>query len=131
MEQSESQLTADKIIAEVERLPLPELNQLVDRVIAIQAAGKAPHLTADETALLRRINQGLSAADRVRMRELIKRRDEERISDSELRVLTALTDRLELVQAERLAALVELARQRGITLNEMMDQLGISFPDHD
>jgi hypothetical protein len=42
-----------------------------------------------------------------------------------------LTDRLELLHAERLAALTELAKLRGVTLDEVMSQLGIQFPEHD
>jgi hypothetical protein len=44
---------------------------------------------------------------------------------------SALTDRLEVLHADRLAALAELARLRGVTLGEVMNQLGIRFPDHD
>jgi hypothetical protein len=87
-------------------------------------------LTA-ESALLSRINQGLPSEDRDRMRALIGKRDDETITAEEWRELAALTDRLELLHADRLAALAELAKLRGVTLDEVMSQLGIQFPDHD
>ena len=103
----------------------------MDRVIAIRAERRAPHLTGNETELLARINQGLPAEDRTRLKELISLRDAETITSSEVQELIGMTDRLEQLQAERLAALAELATLRGITLDEVINQLGIQFPDHD
>jgi hypothetical protein len=80
--------------------------------------------------LLARVNHGLPTEDRDRMRALIEKRDEETITTEEWRELAALTDRLELLHADRLAALTELAKLRGITLDEVMCQLGIQFSDH-
>jgi hypothetical protein len=62
---------------------------------------------------------------------LIEKRDDETITAEEWRELAALTDRLELLHADRLAALAELAKLRGITLDEVMSQLGIQFSDRD
>jgi hypothetical protein len=123
--------SAEEIIQVVKQLPLPELEQLVDRVIAIRAERRAPHLTGNESELLSRINQSLSAGDRARLKELIDKRDAETITSTELPELIGMTDRLENLQAERLAALVELATLRGVTFDEVINQLGIQFPDHD
>jgi hypothetical protein len=109
----------------VKQLPLPELEQLVDRVIAIRAERRAPHLTGNESELLSRINQSLSAGDRARLKELIHMRDAETITSPELQELIGMTDRLEKLQAERLAALAELATLRGVTFDEVINQLGI------
>lgn len=123
--------SAEEIIQVVKQLPLPELEQLVDRVIAIRAERRAPHLTGNESELLSRINQSLPAGDRARLKELIHMRDTETITSTELQELIGMTDRLEKLQAERLAALAELATLRGVTLDEVINQLGIQFPDHD
>lgn len=40
-------------------------------------------------------------------------------------------DRLEVLHADHLAAISELARLRGGTRGEEMNQFGIRFPDHD
>jgi hypothetical protein len=131
MENMQTSPSVNAILTTVRQMPISELEQLVDQVIAIRAERVAPHLTADEGALLARINKGLSHEDRARMRALIERRDDETISTEEWQELAALTDRLELLHADRLAALVELAKLRGVTLDEVMSQLGIQFPDHD
>jgi hypothetical protein len=123
--------SSEEIIRAVKRLPLPELEQLVDQVIAIRAERRAPHLTGDESDVLARINQSLSTETRARMKELISRRDAEIISPSEIGELIEITDRLEIIHAERLSALAELATLRGLTFDEVISQLGIKFPDHD
>ena len=121
----------DGIVEAVKQLPLPELEQVADRVIAIRAERRAPHVTANESELLARINQALSAAEKATMRALIAKRDEGTISQAELEELMALTDRLEILHADRLGALADLASLRGMKLDEVMRQLGIVFPDHD
>lgn len=131
MENLQTSPTSNVILTAVRQMPIAELEQLVDQVIAIRAQRVAPHLTADESALLARINQGLPANDRARMRALTDKNDDETLVESEWQELTALTDRLEVLHADRLDALVELAKLRGVTLDEVMNQLGIQFPDHD
>jgi hypothetical protein len=131
MENMQTSPSVNAILTTVRQMPIAELEQLVDQVIAIRAERVAPHLTADESALLARINKGLSQEDGARMRALIEKRDDETITTEEWQELAALTDRLELMHANRLAALVELAKLRGVTLDEVMSQLGIQFPDHD
>jgi len=131
MENMQSSPSVNAILTTVRQMPIAELEQLVDQVIAIRAERVAPHLTADESALLARINKGLPQEDRARMRALIEKRDDETITTEEWQELASLTDQLELLHADRLAALVELAKLRGVTLDEVMNQLGIQFPDHD
>jgi hypothetical protein len=45
--------------------------------------------------------------------------------------LAALTDQLEMLHADRLTALAELAKLRCVTLYEIMSQFGAQFPDQD
>jgi hypothetical protein len=71
----------------------------------------------------------LPADERARLRALVEKRDDETITEGEWQELAALTDRLELLHADRLGALVELAKLRGVPLDEVMSQLGIQFPD--
>jgi hypothetical protein len=125
-----SQLSTEQIISAVSRLSLPELQQVFDHVLALQAERKAAHLSAAESALLARINQGLPAALRERITCLRVKREDESITDAEYEELTRLTDRAEELHADRMAALVELAKCRGVSLAVLMDQLGIRFPEH-
>jgi hypothetical protein len=128
MENVETPPSVNAILTVVRQMPIAEMEQLVDQIIAIRAKRVAPHLTADESTLLARINKGLPAEDRARVRALIEKRDDETITAEEWRELAAITDRLEWLHADRLAALAQLAKLRGVTLDEVMGQLGIQFP---
>ena len=123
--------SSNAILAAVRQLSIAELERLVDQVIALRAERVAPHLSADESALLARVNQALSSPERARLRALIEKRDAETLASTEWQELTALTDKLELLHADRLAALADLAKVRGVTLDEVIQQLGLQFPDHD
>ena len=131
MESAGNHLSAEQILAAIEQLPLPDIERLADRVIALQAKRRASHLNIEETALMLRINQTLPTPARARLRELIAKRDAETISPHEQQELIHLTDRLEELHADRLEALGQLAQVRGVTLSTVMQQLGLQFPDHD
>jgi hypothetical protein len=124
----ETELSTDKLLEAVKQLSLPELDTFIEQVLAFQAQRKAPTLPADETTLLLKINQGLPPKAQQRYRELIKIRQEERLTPEEHEELLRLTDEVEQRRVERLEALVELARLRGQTLHALMDSLGINPP---
>ena len=130
MKTPSNQLSTEQIISAVSHLSLPELEQVFDHVLALQAERKAAHLSAAESALLTRINQGLPSALRERIACLRAKREDGSIIDAEYEELTRLTDRAEELHADRMAALVELTKGRGVSLAVLMDQLGIHFPEH-
>ncbi len=130
MDTPSSQLSPAQIIAAVSHLSQSDLKKVFDSLLALQAQRNAPRLSATESALLMRINQGLGADLCARITTLRRQREEETISDTEYEELTRLTDRAEELHAERMAALVELAQLRGVSLPVLMDQLGIHFPEH-
>ena len=111
-------------------LSLPELEQVFNHILALQAERKAPHLSASESTLLLRINQGLPPELRDRIAVLRAKREDDSITDAEYDELTRLADKAEELHAERMAALSELAKLRGIRLPVLMDQLGIHFPEN-
>jgi hypothetical protein len=125
-----SPLSTEQILSAVSHLSLAELEQVFEHVLALQAQRKAAHLAAAESALLGRVNQGLPAALRERMACLRAKREEESLTEAEYEELTRLTDRAEELHADRIAALVELAKCCGVSLAALLEQLGIHFPEH-
>lgn len=130
MDTTPGHLSAEQIMAAVNNLSLRELERVFDHVLAAQAERRAPHLSAKESALLARVSEGLSPELRSRLSVLRAKREDGSITDGEYQELTDLTDRAEELHAERMAALVELARLRGQSLPALMDQLGLHFPEH-
>ena len=125
-----SNLSTDQILSAMEQLSPAELEKLVPQVIALGAARRAPHLGPEESTLLDRISEALPSELMARLRDLQEKRDTNSLSEVEAEELLTLSDRTEELHAERLRALADLARLRGITLTALMDQLGIRFPDN-
>ncbi len=85
---------------------------------------KAPRLSKKETELFLIINQGLPVDQQKRIEELTEKMEFESITDAEHAELLQLTDAMEGAQVKRLKAVVELAKVRNVSLDEMLRQLG-------
>ena len=130
METTSDRLSTDEIISAVAQLCLPEIEEVFERILALQAERKAAHLSREESTLLFfRINSGLPADLRERLATLRSKREDETITDAEYEELTRLTDQVEERHADRLEALSEFAKLRGVTLPALLEEFGIRFPD--
>lgn len=92
---------------------------------------EAINLSEAETALLQQINLGLSQATWQQYHELVKKRRAETLTPAEQKQLIEITDKLEMGNARRMFALVKLAQYRQVSLEALMDDLGISAPTYD
>jgi len=126
----EAQVSTDQLLRAVERLPAQELATFAAQVIALRAQREAPHLSQPETRLLLQINQGIPAPVQRQFDELVVKRQDETITPEEMQELIQITDQIEQLDAQRLAALVELANLRGTTLDALMATLGIAPSAH-
>jgi hypothetical protein len=113
------------------RLGPSELREFVAGALAIRARREAPLASIAESELLCRINQGLPESLARRLEELIDRRGEESLTPEEHAELLRLGDEVELREASRLNALVDLAAVRRISLPDLMRDLGLAAPSHD
>lgn len=118
-------ISADKLLEAASQLSLPELEKFVAGVISLQSHRRAPGLPKVEADLLVRINKGLPPDIYERYRALIAKREDENLTDEEYEELLHLTDQAEQVQVERLEALIELSHIRNISLDELIESLGI------
>jgi hypothetical protein len=88
----------------------------------------APRLDAEQSRLLEEINQGLSQTVWSRYYALVAKRQAGALTENEFAELTAMSERIEELNARRMEHLAELSRLRGTTLPELLDQLGIVPP---
>ncbi|MEK7833839.1 MAG: STAS/SEC14 domain-containing protein [Acidobacteriota bacterium] len=123
--QIEADLSPDQLLSAARQLPNREFDQLVGWMLGLRAERIAPVLPAKESDLLKQINLGLPPADAGKMKALIAKRQSYAITEDELQELIRLTDESERLNVERLKRLLELAHLRGVTLDEVMAQLGI------
>ncbi len=121
----ELQLSSEDLLKAVEQLSQADLKQFISQVIALQAQRTAPSLMQQESELLLKINQGISVEVQNYYNDLIAKRETETLSNKEHRELLRLTEQIEKQQAQRIEYLVELANLRGISLNALMESLGI------
>ncbi|MBI3327249.1 MAG: hypothetical protein HYZ81_11180 [Nitrospinae bacterium] len=125
---SDIEIDFDEVLHGLARLEPSDLAQLVERVIALQARRRAPSLPKNEADLLQKINQGPPPEVRRRSAELTAKLRDETITPAEHQELMQLIDQLELADAERLQDMIALAQLRQISVDALMQQLGIRPP---
>lgn len=125
---SEIKIDIEQLMDGVARLDTPALENLLSQVSLVLAQRKAPRLSQQESLLLQQINAGVPDAIQKRYIELQTKLHHEMISADEHQELLALIDEIELADANRLQALLELAQLRQVSLHELMHQLGIHPP---
>jgi hypothetical protein len=108
-----------------------DVNQYVVDVLRDRVQSRANGeacLSDEESRWLEEINAGLSQTDWTRYYDLVDKRQREELTDNEHAELVAMADRIEELNVRRIECLAELARSRGKSLPEMMDQLQIMPP---
>ncbi len=123
--EQERNVSSEHLLQEVSQLDTPNLDNFLDQVLRLRAERRAPHLSKNETKLLEMINYHRPAEAQARFDRLISRRRANKLSQEERTELVAMTHESEMQAAERVRAVAELARLRGIPFDEMLHQLGI------
>ena len=125
---SEVKIDFEQLLDGVTQLDTPALEHLLSQVSLVLARRKAPSLSRQESLLLQKINRSLPVTTQQRYDELRAKLHSETIAADEYQELLGLIDEVELADANRLQALIELAHLRNVSLAEVMDQLGIHPP---
>jgi hypothetical protein len=122
------QASTQQLLDAIAQLPPKELEAFVVQVLKLRAQRQIPHLSSSESELLLKINRSLSKPQQSRFDQLVAKRQELTITEPELAELIEITEQIELLNAERMAALAELAISRNQTLKQIMQDLGIHPP---
>ena len=126
----EVRISTEQLLQAVEQLPPEDLSAFVEQVLVLRAQRNGPRLGEVEAGLLLQINQGIPAEQQRRFAVLVARRQDGLITPDELHELKNLAEQIEQQDVQRLAALDELARLRGVSLRELMVTLGIQPPPY-
>ena len=89
-----------------------------------------PHLSAQESDLLQKINQNLSQIQWVHYRELIAKRKAEVLTAEEQEELIALSNQIEEANANRIEYVARLADIRKTTLPGLLKELDLQPVEH-
>lgn len=126
--QLQARVSPRELIQALDQLSTPDLEGVLRQVLALRAHRTAPNVLHHEAELLLTINQGLAPELHTRYAELIHKRRAERLTPEEYHELLALTAQVEGFEAQRVAALAELAQLRQTSLQALMDALHIAAP---
>lgn len=126
----QAQVSTDALLDAVKQMPNRELDVFLEHVLSVHAERRAPHLSLTESELLLRVNEPIPATTQARFDQLVAKRDAGTLSADEHTDLLTLVDEIELRDADRIAALADLAQLRGISLESLMEDLGIHPATH-
>jgi hypothetical protein len=119
---------SQRLLDAVKKLPPDEFDALIADALALRRPSQSPRLSAAETRLLKRINRGLPATFCERYARLRAQLKKGTLTPEAHQELLRLTGEAERRDAERAAALFELATLRGVPVRGLMKQLGIQAP---
>lgn len=123
-------MSLDELLNAANQLNEADLETLINRMLLLRARRKVPILPAEEASLLTQINQGIPPDLHQHYCSLTQKRDTETLTDKEYEELLELSDRIELLNAQRIEALAKLADLRQVSLQQLMDDLGIQSPSY-
>lgn len=120
----EVQLGSEELLKAVEQLHQQDLEKFVSQVIILHTQRKSAKLLKYESELFLKINQDISCDLNSYHNALGSRTDEENLTNEEYRELLFLSEQIDKLQAHRLEYLADLAHLHGISLTELMKNLG-------
>lgn len=126
---SKIDLDLDQVIHSMGKLDNQELERVLGRLSIVLAQRKAPNLPAKEARLLQTINHSIDLVSQERYQFLCQKLDAKTLTTEEHKEFTSLIGEIELADAERLTALVELASLRKVPLEQLMLELNIETPE--
>jgi hypothetical protein len=126
----EAPISAEQLLKAVSQLSSPELEEFVQRVLMLQAQRRTLRQPHGEDELLREIHRQLPSDLQPRYDELVAKRRAETLTQEEYEELLRLTDEVETHNTRRVESLVQLSLLRQVTVDQLMKDLGLHWPDH-
>ena len=117
--------TLTAILNSMNQLDSKELDVLFFRIKKQKYKNYPTVLSKPESELLENINSGLPAGLQKRYENLRLKRINETLTENEYAEFLKLIEKIEKFDVERMRNLIELAKLRNITLNELSEQLGL------
>jgi hypothetical protein len=115
----------DSILKGISALDTPALEEFFQQIAHVVASRKAPHLSSRETELLLKINDRYPSELSHKYEVLSKKNKKGLLNETEQQDLFDLTDRFEILDAQRLEYLIELAQIQNISLEKLLKKIGL------
>lgn len=124
--QQDGTVSIDEILHSVSALDTKDIIQFMHEMGKIVANRNANVLSKRESELLKSINQAIPKKLQDDYQNLNIKLNDETISEQEYQLLLKIIDRIERKRAKKLEFMVELARLRNISLQELGQQLQVN-----
>ena len=119
------EVSGPDLLKAVRQLGPEELDAFLEQALSLRRRPRAATLSAEESRLIKRINRGLPDEVCSRYAQLLRKRKKRALTGNEHAELLKLTHEVESRDAERAAALLELAELRRVPTRMLMKQMGI------
>lgn len=116
-----TEITTENLLSAVVQMPKSEFESFIEKAKCLRNGEK----TLSEADLLHKINTIYSAEKRQRYNKLYAKFKAEKISETEREELLELNNEFEMLNAERLGYIGELAMLRGQDLEDVIKDLGV------
>lgn len=126
----EVQLSPEQILSAVEKMPEVELDAFVGKILQIRGKRQAPSISAPEAELLQKITHCIPIELQTRFSELVAKRQAETTDDTDLQELRELSNQIELLEADRIKNLAQLAQLRSTSIEDLIQQLHLTPVNH-
>jgi hypothetical protein len=120
-----SKVSFEDLFNGVKSLKNQDFEQFVEKIMQLKAQRQAEFIPTAEADLLAKINRSLSVEVLERYQVLQTKRSEEVLIETEFQELSDIVEQKELLNAERLKYLGELAIIRKKSLREVMQELDL------
>lgn len=117
-------LSTNDLLKGVEQLEKEDLEEFVKRVLEIRARRLADNYQHEEATLIEKIKVGLSEAEQLSLQVFADKSQNGTLTKVEQKAYLTLTEKMETLNNQRLAALGKLAQLRNVSLKTIMEQLG-------
>lgn len=116
------EVTTENLLNAVVQMPESEFNKFVEKARALRQNGENNQIISPaEADLLHKINTIFPSEKRRRYDELYARFKTDNLSKTEYEELLGLSNEFEILNAERIKFIGELAELRGQTMEQVMD----------
>jgi uncharacterized protein YprB with RNaseH-like and TPR domain len=123
------EISTENLLRAVTQMPETEFNQFIEKARKLRRQPTKPKWAKDEIELIKKINEcALSEEKQSRYDELVEKRRDEKITESELQELSALIDEAEELNVRRLENVVKLALSSKKSVDEIMEELELYPP---
>lgn len=119
------EIELEQVLDSVAELELSELEQFAAEINSLLARRRTLSLPHKESELLEALERRPSPKVHQRYTLLNQKLQDESLTDKEHTELMELIDQIEGFDVQRLKSLIELAYLRGVSVDDVMNQLGI------